>query len=130
MTTTKKMTEKDYLNALLSMDSVCAIEGMEDFLRKKVSQIENRKHYTSTKPSAKQVENEHLKDEIVLFLDDYDEAGARVAYRVTDLIKLMPLFSENYTSTQKVSALMTQLVNEGRVCKGMQGKNTVFSKAD
>lgn len=128
--TTKKMTEKDYLNTLLSMESVCAIEGMEDFLRKKVSQIENRKRYTSNKPSAKQVENEHLKDEIVLFLNDYDEEGVKVAYRVSDLIKLMPIFSEDYTSTQKVSALMTQLVNEGRVCKGMLGKNTVFSIAD
>lgn len=128
--TTKKMTEKDYFNTLLSMDSVCAIEGMEDFLRKKISQIENKKRYLNSKPSAKQAENEHLKDEIVLFLNDYDEAGVKVAYRVSDLIKLMPIFSENYTSTQKVSALMTQLINEGRVCKGMQGKNTVFSIAD
>lgn len=117
----EKMTQKDYFNAIIAMakgeptavsadEIVTFAEGRIDALAKKSA---NRK------PSAKQTENEALKDTIYDALVAFGEPKT-----VTEVIKgtdaLVGL------STQKVSALLTLMQKEGRVDKAVDKRVTRY----
>lgn len=97
-----------------------AVEGTEDlvaFIDKEVELIDKRAS-RPRKPTADQLANEALKDEIVEVLGEAGEAGVTA----TDVAKVFDV------STQKVSQLLRQLVLTGRV-ERVEGKGktkTVF----
>lgn len=93
------------------------VEVVEKLTALKV-QIEKR--HTSTKPTKAQVENEAVKAEILDVL-----SGAESPLRVSDILKLM---SKEYTS-QKVSALLRQMVKAGTVVKSTEKKVSLFALA-
>ena len=80
-----------------------------------------RKSGAERKPTATQVANEGYKAAIVEFLCDADPCT------VTDILKGVPAL-EGF-SNQKVSALMTQLVNAGEVVKTTDKRRSYFALA-
>lgn len=119
MEKTKKMTNKVALTYALEnlpnapADVRAKIEGM-------IAQIE-KKNAAPKKLTATQKENEGIKETIVDFLFDNEGAG----YTVSELIKEVPA-CEGLT-TQKVSALVRALTNEGKVTSYSEKRRTYFT---
>jgi len=116
---TNKMTQKDYFNEIIAlarandrMDIVTFAEGRIEALNKKSG---------SKKPTKTQEENVSLKEEIVSVLTS---EGATVTEIQTKSEILGTL------SNQRVSALLKQLVEAGRVVKTIEKKKSYFSLAE
>ena len=114
-----KMTQKDYFNEIIAlarandrMDIVTFAEGRIEALNKKSG---------SKKPTKTQEENVSLKEEIVSVLTS---EGATVTEIQTKSETLGTL------SNQRVSALVKQLVEAGRVVKTIDKKKSYFSLAE
>ena len=116
---TNKLTNKEVLNAVLGMEEVKAnplyvakIEAMIEAIEKKSA---NRK------PTAKQTENESVKAEILEVL--IGSNGMRIA-------EIMKACAYEFSSNQQCTALVRQLVNEGKVLRIEDKRVTLFRLAE
>ena len=113
----KKMTNKMALefvleNCTLTDEVREKVEGMVEQLAKKSS--------ANRKPTATQVENEHFKDLILL-------AVGSDGMTVTDIMKAIPEFDG--LANQKISALVKQLVDTGKLTRTSLKGRSYFAKA-
>ena len=116
------MTKREMFSAILAIDEVAENAEMVEFLNHQIELLDSRK--TSTKPTAKQVENESIKDEILSVL-----GSASAPMRVKDLIATDTL--SGYSSS-KITALLRQMlpdVGTGQVIKTIEKKVSYFSLA-
>ena len=116
--TTKKMTKRDYFaqikaNYALTEDEVAFIDHEIELL--------SRSKGGERKPSARQIENASLKEQIVASMEP------NTLYTVTDMLKNFEVCAE--MSSQKVSALISQLVAENAVVKTVDKRKAYFSLA-
>lgn len=81
--------------------------------------IDKKSSNKSDKPTAKQVENEKLKNEILDFLADGEK------YTITEMIKGIPSFAD--FSTSKVSALVRLLKEENKIVREEIKRKAYFS---
>lgn len=95
---------------------------VRDKLTALVASLE-KKSGAERKPTATQVANEGFKSAIIDFL-----RGADKPQTVTDILKGVAAL--NGFSNQKVSALMTQLVNGGMVVKTTDKRRSYFAIAE
>lgn len=117
-----KKTRKELFMEILAIDAVQENQEYTDFLEKEIEKC-NRKS-TSKKPTQTQLENESLKNAILVFLSG--EANNR--FTVTELTQQVDELEGR--TTQKVSALMRQLLLSGAVVRTTEKNKTYFSKAD
>lgn len=110
--TNRKALEWVLENCDLSADVEEKVKGMIEALI--------RKNGAERKPTAVQLENEKFKALILAIV------GAK-GMTVTDIIKAVPEF-EGF-SNQKVSALVRQLKEEGKLVKTVEKGRSFFSKA-
>lgn len=95
---------------------------VRDKLTALVASLE-KKSGAERKPTATQVANEGFKSAIIDFLREADKPQT-----VTDILKGVAAL--NGFSNQKVSALMTQLVNSGLVVKTTDKRRSYFAIAE
>jgi len=95
---------------------------VRDKLTALVASLE-KKSGAERKPTATQVANEGFKSAIIDFLREADKPQT-----VTDILKGVAAL--NGFSNQKVSALMTQLVNGGLVVKTTDKRRSYFAIAE
>ena len=114
-----KMTQRDYFNEIIAlarendrMDIVTFAEGRIEALDKKSG---------SKKPTKTQEENISLKEEIVSVLTSEGATVTEIQSKSDVLGSL---------SNQRVSALLKQLVEAGRVIKTIDKKKSYFSIAE
>ena len=112
----KKITKKEMFAQIREIvadnaDMVAFIDHEIELLNKKSS---------AKKPTATQVANEGIKDTILDVLGTDGMTVSEVIAASDDLAGL---------SNQKVSALLKQLVTEGKVVKGTDKKKSVFTLA-
>lgn len=110
----KKMTKREMFAMVLE-----CVEGnamLTDFINHEIELL-NRKH-TTRKPTKAQLENENLKSEILEVLE-----GAE-PMTIGEIVKA---FDNAYTS-QKLSALVKQLKDNGLVERQEKGGKAVFVK--
>ena len=115
----EKMTKKDYFaqikaNYDLKADEIAFIDHEIELLSKKSS--------AERKPSARQVENETIKAGILA------EMAENTLYTIGEMLKNFACFGEDMTS-QRVSALVAQLVDEGKVVREMDKRKAYFKLA-
>lgn len=89
-----------------------------EFIDHQIALLE-KKGAAAKKPTATQVANADIKDAIVAVMDPIE------MYRISDLIRLVPALEG--ASGQKVSALMSQLVNAGVVVRTKHQRQTFFA---
>lgn len=116
-----KMTKRDYFNSLLSLSEVQADETLVSFINHELELL-SKKNSSEKKPTAVQVANVVTKDAIYNGM----EVGKR--YFVSELIKEIPALAD--VSTPKASALVNQMVTEGRVLKEVEKGRSYFSKVE
>ena len=114
------MTKREMFVAIANVAEVAANEEMVAFINHEIELLDNRK--TSKKGLTKtQKENEGVKAVIAEVLTDTGEKMT-----VTELINDDRL--NGYTN-QKISALLRQMVEAGKVVKTIEGKKAFFEVA-
>lgn len=115
----KRVFKKDYLGELKVLAEDAGRKDLVDFCEKEIEKLTNRK----TSQTKNQKENEGIKEIILEVL-----AGLSEPITVTDFLKVDERVAEY--SNQKVSALMKQLVDAGKVEKVVDKKRSYFKIAN
>ena len=120
-TTNKKITKRDRFNALLSLSEVQANADLVAFIEHEIELLD-KKNSGEKKPTAQQTANEVIKQGIINGM----QKGR--LYTVTELIKEVAECNE--LTNQRVSALLRQLISEGKVVKTVDKRKSYFQIAD
>lgn len=112
----EKLTKMDYFNRILAY----AHEEDKDFLRHEMELLEKKNASRSNKPTAKQVANASLADDV------YDAMQDGQPYTVADVKALVPELAE--ANPQKISAILTKLRKEIRVSRELVKGKAYFTK--
>lgn len=117
--TNAKMTKRDYYNGMLAMAEIQSNPKYVEFINHELELLDRKNG--SRKPTSVQVENEVLKDKIMEVLDRPMTA--------TEVMKAIQPYTEKELTNQKVSALLRQLKDEGKVTKTTDKRKTLFERA-
>ena len=124
--TEKKMTQREALGYVLENCEVP--EKVADKLKAMIAQIEKKSASGSGKLTKGQEANAKFKVAII----EEMTANPNKIYTITDLIKSIDMLSEyrddegNPISNQKVSALVSQLVKDGKVERITEKRRSYF----
>lgn len=100
------MTKKELFNALLAMEEVQGNEEIKKGIEHEIELLES-KNNREKKPTANQIQNEALKNQILEYIRENGKKAVR------ELI--VEVESLNTLSTSKVSALVTSLCKERKL---------------
>lgn len=122
--TNKKMTKRDYFNGLLGVienhkDSIENYEDFKAFIEREIELL--NKKCSNSKPTKTQIENEKIKEKILIAFEKIDEPVT-----ITELAKMNGLTEY---SNQKLSVLCHQLVDEHKVVNTKVKKVSYFKIA-
>lgn len=105
----KKLTKKDRFNQLLEIPAVQENTELVAFIEHEIELLNNKNKADNKKPTAKQLENEKLK---VAILNGMEENRL---YAIAEMTKIFP--ECDGLSTPKMSSVLNQLANEGKIVK-------------
>ena len=117
--TMKKITKRERFETLLTFDAVKADQGMVDFINHELELL-SKKNSGDKKMTAQQKANEEIKEAILEGMQE------NRLYTITEIQK--EIAECNELSNQKVSALMRQLKEVGKVERTEDKRKTFFSK--
>ena len=118
----KKMTKKELFAEILADYDLK--DYHRELIEKTIDQLDRKSANSGDrKPTAKQVENDNLKEKILEWLADRPEEQ----FTITDLQKQVPFLAD--LSNQKVSALVNKLVVNKVVEKAIVKGKSYFSVA-
>ena len=122
--TNKKMTKRDYFNGLLEVienhkDSIENYEDFKAFIEREIELLNKKR--SNSKPTKTQIENEKIKEKILIAFEKIDEPVT-----ITELTKMDGLTEY---SNQKLSVLCYQLVDEHKVVNTKVKKVSYFKIA-
>lgn len=122
--TNKKMTKRDYFNGLLGVlenhkDSIENYEEFKAFIEREIELLNKKR--SNSKPTKTQIENEKIKEKILIAFEKIDEPVT-----ITELAKMDSLTEY---SNQKLSVLCHQLVDEHKVVNTKVKKVSYFKIA-
>jgi hypothetical protein len=118
MANTKKMTKRDYFNAILSKYPLTADEKV--FVEHELELLE-KKNSSEKKPTAQQTANEGIKTAIL------EGMKPNRLYTITEIQKEIPECAE--LSNQRVSALIRQMVGN-EIVRTEDKRKAYFSLAE
>ena len=116
--TNTKMTKREYFNRILGY----AHDEDKAFILHEIELLD-KKNSAERKPTAKQVENEGFKADILGFMENGK------TYAVADLVKGVPSVVASGISANRVTALLTQLKGEGKVIRSEEKGKAFYSLA-
>ena len=116
---TNKMTQRDYFKEIIALAEANDREDIKEFAEGRIAVLD--KKASAKKPTKTQEENEVLKGVI---LDTLTNEGVTV----TDLQSKSDELSA--LSNQRVSALLRQMIADGKVVKVVDKKKSYFSLAE
>ena len=118
----KKMTKKELFAEILANYDLK--DTHRELIEKTIDQLDKKSaNAGDRKPTAKQVENDNLKEKILEWLTDRPEEQ----FTITDLQKQVPFLAD--LSNQKVSSLVNKLVVNKVVEKAIVKGKSYFSVA-
>ena len=115
----KKTTKKEYFNQLLEI--VKGNNELTDFITHEIELLERKA--TRKSLTSNQVANNNIKDVIVATLKELAKPST-----ITDIQNANTELAE--LSNQKISALLTQLINSNLVIRVVEKKKAYFSIAE
>lgn len=116
----KKMTKRDYFNQLLAINDVKSNSNLVDFINHELELLSKKNASGTGKMTATQVANEGIKSEILECMANEPNR----LFTISEMQKVFPCCAE--FSNQRVSALVRQLVNEGKVERLEEKRKAVF----
>lgn len=119
MEKTKKITKREHFNTLLTIPAVAEDEALTAFIQHELELLD-RKNSGDKKPTATQVANDALKEDILANMQD------NRLYAVGEMIKEFDCCAG--LSTPKVSALVTQMYKAGLLERVEEKRRAYFRK--
>lgn len=119
--TEKKLTQKDYFNMIIELAQENNRKDIVDFCLGRIELL-NKKSSSKT-PSKNQIANENLKTIILNVLSENAKPMTISEIQASN----EELSTDNGISNQKVSALLTQLINVDKVVRTIDKKKAYFS---
>ena len=113
----RKPTKREMFNGLLNMPGLS--QEQIDFIKHEIELLE-KKNSGEKKPTATQIANEALKTAI------FEGMEINRLYTVTEVIKEIPAVAG--LTNQKVSPLMNQLVDTGKLVKTTEKRRSYFQR--
>ena len=120
--TTRKPTKRDRFNALLNIEAVKSDADLVAFIEHEIELLD-KKNSAERKPTPKQMENEGFKTAILAHMEP------NVQYLSADLAKSVPSIVEAGISGNRVTAMLTQLVNDGAIVRTVDKRKSYYSLA-
>ena len=118
---TPKLTKFQKFEMLSKLDAVQTNEVLAEFVAHEMELLANKKS-APKKPTTAQVANEAIKTAIVDFLSNGEK------FTIGELMKFVPALPDTMTP-QRLTALVTQLKNEGKVIRTEDKRKAYFSLA-
>ena len=122
----KKLTKKDYFNALLAhvqetsfSTATIPSADFQKFIQNELSLL-SKKNSSEKKPTAQQTANIAVKEAIFAFM------APSTLYTVTDIQKNCAACAD--ITNQRVSALLRQMIDDGLVVRSEDKRKAYFSK--
>ena len=121
--TAKKLTKRDHFNALLAIPTVASNPTLVEFIENELDLLSRK----NSKPSGKQTEKQEANDVLKQAMLDYlaNDGGQ---HTVTDFIKNVPECAG--LSQQKITALVRQMVEDGKMEKVIEKRVSYFKLAE
>ena len=116
-----KKTQKDYFNEIIAVVAEAGREDLVKFCEDRIEKLSRKSASGSKKPTKTQVENEGIKDTIVEVLAELDAPTSATAIATDPRVNV---------SNQKVTALLKQLVADGRVIRTEDKGKAYFSVSE
>lgn len=121
-TSNRKPTKRDRFNALLSIEAVKADAELVEFINHEIELLD-KKNSAERKPTPKQVENAGFKADIVAYMEP------NTKYLSADITKSVPSIVAAGVSASRVTAMLTQLVNDGALVRTEDKRKNYYSLA-
>ena len=112
----EKFTKRDYFNRILSY----AHEEDKPFILHEMELLQKKNASRSNKPTAKQMANAELADEV------YEAMGDGKSYTVAEIKAMVPALAD--ANPQKVTAILTKLRDSVRVRRETVKGRAYFTK--
>jgi Cft2 family RNA processing exonuclease len=116
----KKMTKKDYFNALLNVEGVKSNENLVKFINHELELLAKKNASGTGKMTASQLVNEGIKNEILECM----ASEPNRLFTISEMQKVFPCCAE--LSNQKLSALIRQLMTDGKVERVEEKRKAYF----
>lgn len=120
--TNRKPTKRDNFNALLSIPAVAENDALVEFIEHEIALLD-KKNSAERKPTAKQTENAGFKADILAWMEP------SVGYACADVVKGVPSIVAAGISANRVTAMLTQLVNDGAIVRTTDKRKSVYTLA-
>ena len=121
-TSNRKPTKRDRFNALLAIPAVAEDAELVEFINHEIELLD-KKNTAERKPTAKQVENAGFKADILAWMEP------NTKYLSADVAKGVPSIIAAGISVNRVTAMLTQLVNDGAVIRTEDKRKSYYSLA-
>ena len=121
-TSNRKPTKRDRFNALLAIPAVAEDAELVEFINHEIELLD-KKNTAERKPTAKQVENAGFKADILAWMEPDTK------YLSADVAKGVPSIIAAGISINRVTAMLTQLVNDGAVIRTEDKRKSYYSLA-
>jgi len=121
--TNTKVTVRSQFEAVKAVLLAQGETELAEFIDGRIAQTV-KKNSTERKPTAKQIENEGYKADILAWMD------SGVTYAAGDVLKGVPSVVASGMSINRVSALLTQLVESGAVVKTVDKRKNYYTLAE
>lgn len=121
MSTTKKMTHKDYFAALLEMPEVMNYPGMTEFIEGRIAALEKKASAPKKESEADKVKS-GIKADVLAFLS----ANEGKKFTITQMMKQVPNLPADI-SNQRLTSLVTQMVRENEVDRVVEKRVSYFT---
>ena len=120
--TTRKPTKRDNFNALLAIPAVAEDAALVEFINHEIELLD-KKNTAERKPTPKQVENAGFKADILAWMKP------DTLYAVADIVKGVPSIVDAGISSSRVTAMLTQLKNDGAIIRTEDKRKGFYSLA-
>ena len=117
----EKRTKKELFTLLLAVEGVKGNKEFEDFIKNEISLLEGKQAKAKAKRAKSGEDREKLKAEIFEVL----LANPTKVMRIAEIQKKNNVLAE--LSNQKMSSLLTEMVNAGLVVRSVEKKLVYFS---
>lgn len=119
-----KMTQRDYFEEIITLAKENGREDIVEFAKGRIEMLNKKK--SGSKPTKTQEENVKLKE---IILDVLTSVGSTVT-EIQNKDERLKEYNGVVISNQKVSALLRQLVDDGKAIKTIDKKKSYFSLAE
>ena len=121
--TNTKVTVRSQFEAVKAILLAQGETELAEFIDGRIAQTV-KKNSTERKPTAKQIENEGYKADILAWMD------CGVTYAAGDVLKGVPSVVASGMSINRVSALLTQLCEAGAIVKTVDKRKNYYTLAE